>query len=248
LGEKKEEILSLLEEEEKRFGRTLKKGLARFEKIVSSLSRGVIDGQTAFHLYDTFGFPLELTVELARERGLKVDEKGFKEALARHREKSRVSAKVKFAGGLSERREETVKLHTATHLLQAALRKILGKHVQQKGSNITPKRLRFDFSHPKKLTSEEIKRVEDLVNQKIRENLPVEKKIVSFAQAKKEGALAFFGEKYPKMVKVYSIGSFSKEVCGGPHVSSTGEIGGIKIVKSESIGAGIQRIYAVLRK
>lgn len=247
LRKNREQILSLLLAEERKFRKTLRKGLARFEKIASS-AKGIIDGQTAFQLYDTFGFPLELTLELAKEKGLEVDSKGFERAFLKHQAESRKGAKGRFAGGLVERSKEAIKLHTATHLLQAGLRKILGEHVQQRGSNITGKRLRFDFSHPKKLGAEEIKKIENLVNQKIRENLPVKMEILDFSEARRRGALAFFQARYPERVKVYSIADFSKEICAGPHVSFTGEIGGIKIVKSEQIGAGIQRIYAVLVK
>ena len=235
-----------LNQEEEKFGKTLKKGLKKFEKTISQLKENTLPGEEVFHLYDTFGFPFELTCELAKERGLKVDEAGFKKALAAHQEKSRAGAAKKFVGGLAERGVETTKLHTATHLLHQALRDVLGSHVRQAGSNITPQRLRFDFNHPKKLTEKEVKDIEKIVNQKIAADLPVKFGIMSLEEARKQGALAFFGEKYPEKIKVYFIGSYSKEVCGGPHVSSTGELGRVKIIKSESIGSGIQRIYAVL--
>ncbi|MCG2685811.1 alanine--tRNA ligase-related protein, partial [Candidatus Parcubacteria bacterium] len=200
-----------------------------------------------FDLYQTYGFPLELTKEMAGERGLVVDEEGFAQAFAEHQEKSRAGLDKKFAGGLADQSETVTKYHTATHLLHSALRQVLGEQVQQKGSNITPERLRFDFSHPEKLTDEEIKQVEDLVNQKIKENLPVEVETMSLAKAEKQGALAFFGQKYGDQVKVYSIGSFSGEVCGGPHVGATGKLGKFKILKEKSVGRGLRRIRAVLK-
>lgn len=246
LEESREKILNELQEEEKRFGKTLERGLREFRKVVSRAKGKLISGKDAFSLYDTFGFPLELTRELAEEEGLGVDEAAFQKAFAAHKEKSRRGAKQKFAGGLADQSPEAIRLHTATHLLHAALRLVLGDSVQQKGSNITSERLRFDFSHPAKLTVEELEKVEDLINQKIEENLPVAMTTMSFEEARKQGALAFFGQKYGGKVKVYNIGSFSKEVCGGPHVTSTGELGRVRITKSEKIGGGILRIYATL--
>lgn len=243
LRSREADILTIIQKEEEKFSKTLEKGLKEFEKIAK---RGDISGVDAFHLFDTYGFPLELTEELAKERKLKVDVKGFRKAFERHREISRAGVERKFGGVGKEAGYQATKLHTATHLLHAALREVLGKHVQQMGSDITPQRLRFDFSHPAKLTETELKRVEDLVNQKIKEDLEVKKEEMSYEEALKSGALAFFKEKYPKKVTVYSIGVFSKEICAGPHVARTSELGHFKITKEESLGAGIRRIRAVL--
>jgi len=236
-------ILTVIQKEEERFGKTLREGLKKFEEIAQ---QGNISGEAAFHLYDTYGFPLELTKELAQERNLLVDVQGFENAFKKHQEVSRAGAEKKFGGVGREATKEAAKLHTATHLLHQALREILGKHVRQMGSDITPQRLRFDFSHPQKLSAEEISKVEQLVNQKIKENLEVKREEMSFQDALKTGALAFFKEKYPEVVSVYSIGDFSKEVCAGPHVQKTGELGHFKIIKEESAGAGIRRIRAIL--
>ena len=251
---KETDILTVIQNEEEKFEKTLNQGLKQFGKIVEGkatlMGTGhlrakatIISGTEAFHLFDTFGFPLELTQELARERNIDVDVEGFKKAFEKHREISRAGAEEKFGGG----GQFSPKLHTATHLLHAALRKILGEHIKQMGSDITPQRLRFDFSHPKKLTVQEIKKVEDLVNQKIKENLEVKKEEMSLKEALKSGALAFFKEKYPEKVSVYSIGGFSKEICAGPHVKKTTGLGHFKIEKEESVGAGIRRIRAVLK-
>ncbi|MBC7074180.1 alanine--tRNA ligase, partial [Candidatus Parcubacteria bacterium] len=202
----------------------------------------------AFHLFDTFGFPLELTQELAKERGIKVDTEGFKLAFEKHKEISRAGVEKKFGGIGYTPSYEATKLHTATHLLHAALRKILGESVRQMGSDITSERLRFDFSYPRKLTQDELKKIEDLVNQKIKEDLKVIKKEMTLKEALASGALAFFKEKYPEKVTVYEIGDFSKEICAGPHVKNTGELGKFKIVKEESAGAGIRRIKGILLK
>lgn len=210
-------------------------------------------GKTAFSSFATFGVFPDFSFSVAKrmgvikgERDQRVAEEFFEKVKRSHQEKSRVSLAQKFAGGLSDHSERVTKLHTATHLLHQALREVLGAHVSQAGSNITPKRLRFDFTHHKKLTAGEIKKVEKFVNQKIRQNLPVTWKIVSLEQAKKEGALSFFEKKYGEKVKVYSIGDFSKEVCGGPHVDFTGILGRFKILKEESAGAGVRRVYGVL--
>lgn len=238
------DILTIIQEEKERFEKTLNLGLKRFEKLIK---KGEITGSEAFHLFDTFGFPLELTLELAKEKGVKVDIEGFKKAFERHREISRVGAEKKF-GGIGEKPSyEATKLHTATHLLHAALRVILGERVQQMGSDITPERLRFDFSFPRKLTTEEIKKVEELVNKKIKEGLPVKKKEMKLKEAIESGALAFFREKYPENVTVYEIGEFSKEICAGPHVNNTKELGEFKIIKEEAVKAGIRRIRAILK-
>ena len=241
---KEADILTVIQKEEEKFEKTLEIGLKQFEKITK---KGDIGGEDAFHLFDTYGFPLELTEELAKERGLKVDVKGFEKAFKKHREISRAGVEKKFGGIGKDATYQAAKLHTATHLLQAALREILGKHVKQMGSDITPQRLRFDFSHPKKMTEEEIKKVEDLVNQKIKEDLKVKKEEMKYETALKSGALAFFKEKYPEKVTVYSINNFSKEICAGPHVNQTSELGHFKIIKEESSGSGTRRIRAILK-
>jgi alanyl-tRNA synthetase len=238
------DILTVIQNEEEKFEKTLNQGLKQFEKIAT---RGDISGIDAFHLFDTYGFPLELTEELAKEKNIKIDKSGFEEAFEKHREISRAGVEKKFGGIGKDATHESAKLHTATHLLHAALRKVLGKHIKQMGSDITPQRLRFDFSHPRKMTEEEIKKVEDLVNQKIKEDLEVKKEEMSYDQALKSGALAFFKEKYPEKVNVYSINNFSKEICAGPHVEKTSELGHFQIIKEESSGAGIRRIRAILK-
>jgi len=247
LKEKREVIFQVLEEEEKKFYRLLEKGLKEAEKYPT------LDGKIAFWLYETYGIPLEMSEEIAQERGQKIDKKAFEEEFKKHQQLSRQSTKKRFAGGLADHSPEVTKLHTVTHLLQAALRQILGSHVRQVGSNITPERLRFDFTHPQPLTPQQIQKVEEIINEKIKENLPVKMEIMTLKEAKNKGALAFFGEKYGEKVKVYFIGPkkagqkpFSVEVCGGPHVNFTGEIGGVKINKEEGVGAGRRRIYAVL--
>ncbi len=243
---KNHELIYLeLEREEERFSKVLSNGLKMFEKILRK--EGKISGKDAFLLYQSFGFPLEMTLELAKERGITVDKKVFEREFEKHQQLSRKATEGKFKSGLQDYGEKTVRMHTATHLLHAALRKVLGGHVQQKGSNITPERLRFDFSHSEKLTKEQLKKLEELVNEQIKKAIPVERKEESLAEAKKEGALAFFGEKYkPGKVSVYTIGDFSKEVCAGPHVKNTKVIGKFKILKEESVAAGIRRIKAVI--
>jgi len=208
----------------------------------------VIPGRIAFKLYDTYGFPLELTEELAGEHNFTVDREGFTKAFEKHQAASRAGSEKVFKGGLSDQSEKTTALHTATHLLHKALRIVLGEHVQQKGSNITADRLRFDFTHPEKLTPEQIKQVEDLINEQIARDLPVTMEVLTYEQAQRDGALAFFEEKYEQQVKVYSVGDFSKEVCGGPHVSRTGELGRFTIKKEQSSSAGVRRIRAVLEQ
>ena len=278
LRENKDLILNQLQKEEEKFQKTLENGLKEFEKVssmVRTIEPKMISGDIVFHLYETYGFPLELTEELAGERGLRVDKDGFEKAQKRHQEKSKASLNKKFAGGLADHSQEVTKLHTATHLLHQALRQVLGEDVHQVGSNITPERLRFDFTHLEKLTPEQIKQVEDLVNEQISKDLAVKMEMMSLDEAKKQGALAFFTDKYKNLcfaqklvsrsaqnkealvsrsaqngdqVKVYSLGNFSKEVCGGPHVGSLGEIGSVKIIKEESVGAGRRRIYAQIVK
>lgn len=250
LEENREKVFNELTAEENKFRDTLKKGEAEFQKLLPNLMKNPkkeISGKVAFRLYDTFGFPLELTQELGAENGFTVDVEGFKEAEKKHQELSRTQSAGTFKGGLAERSEITTKYHTATHLLQAALRQVLGPHVAQKGSNITEERMRFDFSHPAPMTKEEIKQVENLVNEQIKRNLPVKMEIMSLDDAKKSGATALFGEKYESNVKVYTIGDFSKEVCGGPHVENTGTLGTFVITKEQSSSAGVRRIKAVLK-
>jgi len=241
---KETDILTVIQNEEEKFEKTLTEGLKRFEKVIL---QGEINGQDAFHLFDTYGFPLELTEELAKERGLKLDKKGFQRAFEKHREISRAGAEAKFGGVGKEADYESAKLHTATHLLHAALRKVLGEGVKQMGSDITSQRLRFDFSYPEKMTPEQIKEIEGLVNQKIKENLEVKKEEMDYEEAIAAGALAFFKEKYPEKVTVYSVNNFSKEICAGPHVKRTGELGHFEIIKEESSGAGIRRIRAIFK-
>lgn len=242
-------IASELEREEAKFKRTLERGLREYQKVAEGTrnsNRDTISAADAFNLFETFGFPLPLTVELAREQGLSVDETGFERLYREHKEISRRGMETKFKGGLADHAEATTRLHTATHLLHQALRQVLGPTVQQMGSNITAERLRFDFSYPEKLTPEQIQAVEDIVNRQIENDLPVSVEVMSLDQATQSGALAFFGDKYGEQVKVYTIGSFSKEVCGGPHVSRTGELSRFKIVKQEAVGQGVRRIRAVL--
>ncbi|MFH1820461.1 MAG: alanine--tRNA ligase [Candidatus Nealsonbacteria bacterium] len=240
---KEAEILAVIQKEEEKFVKTLFRGLKEFEKIAKL---GDIEGKDAFHLFDTYGFPLELTQELAQERRLEVDKEGFSQAFKEHRTVSRAGVESKFGGVGKEAGYESVKLHTATHLLHAALRQVLGKQVKQMGSDISSARLRFDFAYSEKMTPEQVKKVEDIVNEKIKADLAIEKREVEFEEAVKSGALAFFREKYPDKVTVYSAGGFSKEICGGPHVKRTSELGSFKIVKEESSSAGTRRIRAIL--
>jgi alanyl-tRNA synthetase len=226
--------------EESKFRKTLESGLKEFEK-----------GIDPFILFSTYGFPIELTKELAKEKGQTIDEVKFAEDLKKHQDLSRVGSEHKFKGGLGGTGEVELRYHTATHLLHQALRDVLGNNVQQKGSNITAERLRFDFVHSAKMTDDEKKRVEDIVNEKIMEKLPMNKVILPKAEAEKTGALHFFGDKYGDEVSVYYIGdsiedAYSKEFCGGPHVKNTSELGHFKIVKEEAVSAGVRRIKAVL--
>ncbi len=251
LIENKEKVFTELTIEENKFSETLEKGEKQFEKMTYFLEKqGVkeIAGGSAFKLYDTYGFPIELTKELAAEKGFTVDVKGFEEAFAKHQDLSRTAVSGQFKSGLGDHSEQTTALHTATHMLQAALRRVLGDHVQQKGSNITPERLRFDFTHNEKMTPEQIKQVEDLVNEEIAKDLKVTVQTMTPEEAHKEGAMAFFSSKYGEQVTVYSVGDFSKEVCAGPHVEHTGDMGHFHILKEESSSAGVRRIKAVLEK
>lgn len=242
-------ILTELKAEEDRFLETLKKGEAEFEKMLPNLLKNpkkIIPGRMAFKLYDTYGFPIELTEELASESGLTVNREEFDEAFKKHQELSRAGSEQVFKGGLADHSEQTTAYHTATHLLHKALRMVLGDHVQQKGSNITAERLRFDFSHPEPMTDAEKKEVERLVNEAIKADLPVTMEVMPLEEAKKIGAMALFGEKYEDVVKVYKIGDFSTEVCGGPHVEKTGVLGKFVIKKEQSSSSGVRRIRAVL--
>lgn len=234
--------------EEERFTATLERGMKQLEKrlLGSGTAAGTLSGDDAFDLFQSFGFPIELTEEVAKERGWRVDREAFDRKLQEHQDLSRTAAAGRFRSGLADTSAETTKLHTATHLLHAALRKVLGEHVQQKGSNITPERLRFDFSHPSKMSAEEIKRVEDLVNQQIGRSLPVTREEMSPQEARDSGALGFFGHKYADRISVYTMGDFSKEICTGPHVKNTAELIHFHILKEEASAAGIRRIKAVV--
>jgi alanyl-tRNA synthetase len=238
-----------LEKEEHRFLETLENGMKVFEKIIKNNSK-IISGKDAFLMYQSYGFPFEITKELAQEKGIKVNEKEFNKELKNHQELSRTATQGKFKSGLQDNSEQITKLHTATHLLHAALRKVLGNVVQQKGSNITAKRLRFDFSFNRKLTNEEIKKVEDIVNETIKQKLKVLREEMPQETAKHSGALGFFEHKYRDIVSVYTIGDktpFSKEICTGPHAENTSELGKFKILKEEASAAGIRRIKAILK-
>ncbi len=238
-------ILDEMNKEEILFKETLENGLKKFEEICAK-SKNKILCNDAFLLYQSFGFPIEVTCELAGEKGKKVDTKGFEKEYEKHQEISRQGSEKKFKSGLADTSEKTTRLHTATHLLHQALRNVLGNHVQQKGSNITEERLRFDFSHDKKMSDEEIKKVESIVNEKIKEALPIKREEMTIEEAKKKGALAFFDAKYCEKVSVYSIGNFSKEVCAGPHAQNTKELWRFKIIKEEAVASGVRRIKAVL--
>ena len=248
LVDNKEKILTELANEELRFQRTLKNGIKEFEHIKGSFTDGIIDGKSAFRLYDTFGFPIEFTQEMAKENGLAVDVDGFNKAFEEHQKKSQLGAEQRFKGGLADQTEETAQLHTATHLLQAALRKVLDESVSQKGSNITAERLRFDFSFPRKVTKEELEEVEKLVNEAIEADVPVTCEEMTVDEAKAQGAIGLFENKYGSRVKVYTMGEYSKEICGGPHANRTGELGKFKIKKEEASSSGVRRIKAVLIK
>ncbi|MCR5731621.1 MAG: alanine--tRNA ligase [Sphaerochaetaceae bacterium] len=244
-------IYDELEKEEAKFSDTLVKGEKEFQKMLPNLMKGSsreISGRLAFKLYDTYGFPIEITRDLAAENGFTVDEKGFQAAFEKHQEVSRAGAEQQFKGGLADHSDATTALHTATHLLHKALCVVLGGYVKQLGSNITAERLRFDFNHPCPVTKEELKKVEDLVNDAISKDLPVKCETMTLDEAREKGAFAQFDAKYGEDVKVYSIGDFSMEVCGGPHVEHTGTMGHFRIVKEQSSSAGVRRIKAVLEK
>ena len=261
LTEKENYILDELKKETDRFEATLEKGMKEFEKCVQGIARKnefmkknnpdyrdetVIGGKQAFHLYDTYGFPVELTEELAEERGLSVDKAGFDACFKEHQEKSRALEKGQAKGGLESHSEQAVKYHTATHLLNAALKAVLSPECNQKGSNINDERMRFDFNFDRPMTEAEVKAVEKLVNEKIQEDIPVVYREMSLDEARKENFVGVFDSTYGDVVKTYSIGNFSKEMCGGPHVARTGELGKFRIVKEQSSSAGVRRIKAVL--
>ena len=253
LTENRAFITGELDREEEKFMETLQKGEREFEKLLPGLlkdPRKIMSGRLAFKLYDTYGFPIELTEELAGEHGMKVSREEFDEAFKKHQELSRSQSGQVFKGGLVDQGKMAVSYHTATHLLHRALKNTLGEHIAQKGSNITAERLRFDFTHPSPMTAQEIKKVEDIVNEQIQKDHPVSFETMSIDDAKASGAIALFGEKYESRVKVYTIGKapavFSREVCGGPHVEHTGVLGKFSIQKEQSSSAGVRRIRAVL--
>jgi alanyl-tRNA synthetase len=237
LEAKENYIISVIGKEIEKFEKALEQGLKEFEK-----------GTDPFVLYTTYGFPIELTEELAKEKGMLIDRNKFEEELKEHQELSRTASAGMFKGGLADQGEKTAEYHTATHLMLAALREVLGDHVFQKGSNINAERLRFDFSHNEKMTPEEIKKVEDIVNEKIKKSIPVVCEEMDLKEAKKRGAMGVFESKYGEKVKVYKIGNFSKEICGGPHAENTGDLGRLEIVKEESSSSGVRRIKAILHK
>ncbi len=244
LKDNEQVVYDVLKNEKIKFNRTLEKGLKEFAKVIKDNT--TIDDVTAFHLYDTYGFPIELTVELAKERNIAVDIDGFKKRFKEHQELSRTASSGKFKGGLAGNGEMETKYHTATHLLNAALKRVVGPDVHQKGSNITSERMRFDFSCDHKLSAEEIKATEELVNEWIKQKMDVTVTEMPKEEALKSGAECMFIEKYPELVTVYSIADVSKELCGGPHVKNTSELGHFKIIKEESSSAGVRRIKAVL--
>lgn len=249
LDKNKEIIKKVILEEKDKFVKTLSHGEREFEKAIQKLkqeNKDIIDGQTIFKLYETYGFPPEITADLAEEQGFKIDMTEFDKLFKEHQDKSRMGSEQKFKGGLADQNEQTIKYHTATHLLHKALQIVLGEHAKQKGSNITTERLRFDFSHPEKMTKEQLKEVEDIVNEQIKRDLPVTCEEMTVEEAKNSGATGLFESKYGDKVKVYTIGDFSKEICGGPHVKHTGELGKFKILKEESSSAGVRRIKAIL--
>lgn len=249
LKHNRERIIRELNAEEEKFEKTLNQGMQELEKTISRMKEHnqlLLPGRSAFRLYDTYGFPLEFTAEICREQGLVIDKAGFDKAFTTHQEISRQGANKAFKGGLADTSRATIRLHTATHLLHRALQIVLGEHVKQKGSNITAERLRFDFAHNTKMTPEEIAKAEKIVNCMIAKDLPVTFAVMSLEQAKLSQATALFSAKYGERVKVFSIGDFSKEVCGGPHVQRTGELGKLKIVREEASSAGVRRIRAIL--
>jgi alanyl-tRNA synthetase len=248
LSDNKDFILSELQKESILFSKTLDSGLKKAEKYFNDIPSGsVLNGDSAFKLYDTFGFPIEFTRELASEKGILIDMDRFNKKFREHQAKSRLGSEIKFKGGMADNSEQTTKLHTATHLLNGALRTVLGNSIYQKGSNITPERLRFDFSFERKLTEEELKKVSDIVNEVIRKEVDIVCEEMTIEEAKNSGAVGVFESKYGQYVKVYTISEYSKEICGGPHVNNTRELGSFKIIKEESSSSGVRRIKAVTK-
>ncbi len=249
LNQNRDKIISVLETEENKFHNTIDNGLKEISKLIAQ--NHSVSGKDAFKLYESFGFPVEMIQEELAKNNLSLDLNEFEAAKKEHQQQSQTLSAGKFKSGLADHSEIITKYHTTTHLLHSALRKILGDHVQQSGSNITAERLRFDFSHDQKLTEEQLKEISDLVNQQIKLNLPVIKETMPFVEAQSQGAIAFFSSKYPEIVSVYTIGPkdnyFSKEVCTGPHVENTGVLGTFEIIKEESAGSGRRRIYAILK-
>ena len=246
IKEKQDLILKELDEEIEKFSKTIQLGQKEFEKVAFYSKDKTINGKTAFRLYDTFGFPLELTIEMAKEIGYNVDEDGYHKAFLEHQEKSRTAAAGTFKGGLSDTSDNTARLHTATHLLLAGLQTLFDENIVQKGSNITPERLRFDFNFPRKMLPEELKQLEDFVNDAIKKEIDVTCEEMTLDQARASGAKGIFANKYGDKVKVYTIGNVSKEICGGPHANNTRELKSFKIIKEESSSSGVRRIKAVI--
>ncbi|MBQ9941748.1 MAG: alanine--tRNA ligase, partial [Christensenellaceae bacterium] len=246
LEQNREKIISEINLEEGRFQKTIKQGMKEFEKLVTYLKEKTIPGKSAFRLYDTFGFPVEFTCELAAEKGFAVDMEGYEAAFKKHQELSHAGAEQKFTSGLADNQEQTTRLHTATHLMLAGLKKVLGEEVQQKGSNITAERLRFDFNFPRKVTPEELKAVEDYVNEAISKGIDVDCREMTVDEARAEGAEGVFSSKYGERVTVYTVPGYSKEICAGPHAKNTAELGSFKIKKEQSSSAGVRRIKAVI--
>lgn len=247
LKDNEEKIKSEIDAEVERFEKTLAGGIREFEKLSKYLVGTVVSGKAAFKLYDTYGFPIEMTVELAKEHGFTVNIPDFEKAFEEHRQKSHAGAEQKFKGGLADNTETVARLHTATHLMHRALKIVLNdENANQKGSNITAERLRFDFSFPRPMTNEEIKAVEDRVNEAIKADVEITCEEMSVEEARKRGAVGLFAAKYGEKVKVYTMGGYSTEICGGPHANRTGELGRFRIVKEQSSSAGVRRIKAVL--
>lgn len=249
LEQNKDRTLNELSAEEEKFEKTLAQGLQELNKVIEQIkthNQKILAGRVAFRLYDTYGFPVEFTQEICREQGIGMDLDGFQKAFKKHQEISRAGAEKVFKGGLADNSEATTRLHTATHLLHRSLQLVLGDHVRQKGSNITADRLRFDFSHSAKMTDEEIRKVEELVNEQIKAELPVTMEVMSLEEVKKRNATALFEAKYGDSVKLFTIGTFSSEACGGPHVKNIRELGRFRILKEEASSAGVRRIRAVL--
>ena len=246
LAANEQKVLDELAKEEEKFSKTLENGIKEIEKVLKFVQGNTLNGKTAFRLYDTFGFPIEMTQEICKEKGFTVDMEGYKEAEEKHQKLSQQGAEQKFKGGLADSSEQTTFLHTATHLLLGSLQKLLSKDIHQKGSNITAERLRFDFNFDRPLTEEEKKMIEDNVNKAIQEDVQVICEEMTVDQAREAGAEGVFGSKYGDIVKVYTIGSYDKEICGGPHATHTGQLGEFKIIKEQSSSAGIRRIKAVI--